>query len=238
MIPSGQYNTMTTTTIGDHYECQHCHRTFVREKTFLKHRCKMMERIEEMETPTGQSAWLLYSTWLRTQRRMVPKTITFLTSQYYSAFVRFAGFVQGVRITEPDIFIQLMVNGNIPPSMWCCDKSYAMYLEHISRAITPIQQISISIKVLMKLADAMECDISTVLFNLTIGELLQLIRERKLTPWLLLHSKSFKQVLHNLTPEQRGLIEELIRPAYWKFLFQRDPQLVQKIKDYVAQLNI
>lgn len=229
---------MNQTTIGDHFECKYCHRTYKREDAYLRHRCKRMVREEEMQTVLGHSAWLFYGSWMRAQRRLVPKIQTFLTSNFYTSFMKFAQFVKDVQITEPDIFIKMMVDRDISPTMWTNNIAYAYYLEYIERKLSPMDQMKISLKVLLKLADGLDCDISEVFEQLMPNEIIQLIRDRKLTPWLLLNSHSFGVFFRKLSPPQRKIIEALIRPEYWSHKFTKDPILAKKMKAFVQNLNI
>ena len=226
------------TTNPNVYECTFCSRTFVRESSYLNHRCKYMVRDEIMQSSLGQTAWLLYSDWLRKQKKLPPRNSqTFIKSKYFNAFVKYADFVRQLKITN-DIFMDMMVKRDIPPTMWTHDAAYALYLQYLEKSLTPMQQVGLSIKTLMRLADSNECDICDVFTHIHPNELLQLIRERKLTPWLLLHSRCFGNMLRCADPEQRHLFEELIRPAYWRYQWSKQPKTVERIKQITKELNI
>jgi len=222
----------------DGFLCHYCNREFVREAAYLKHHCKLMDRETQLQTVLGQAALSFYGEWFRQQKKIVPNTKTFQTSKYYNAFIKFTTFSQDVHLADTSIFIKMMIDRDIPPCMWTHDGAYASYLEYLEKKLPPMEQVKLSIRTMLKLSDRAECDISQLFEHLSPNELMQLIRERKLTPWLLLHSHTFGTVFRKISPEQRKLIEELIRPPYWSYKFRQDPAITAKIKNFVIELNI
>lgn len=222
----------------DLYECKYCSRTFKREKAFMEHRCKLMDRYLEIETPIGQAAWQFYEKWLKAQRKMAPKIKTFLSSKYYKSFIKFAEFVRQVGLADTNRFIKMMVEKNILPLFWTADEAYVSYLEYIDRKVTPLQQVAISIKTLIKHADDLEIPVEDVITELPTSDLMQLIRERKLTPWLLLKSTKFNHRMRKAQPHHRELISNLIRYEFWSYKLKKEEKIVKKIEQIVQEYNL
>lgn len=221
------------------FRCKHCHNIFVLEDRYLAHKCKQMKRLEELQTPLGQTAWQFYQTWLRKQKRMPPQPASFLTSKYYRTFINFAKFAKNTQLPTPEKFIWLMVEKDFPPTIWCNDEVYTTYLEFLDFKTTPIEQVKLSIETLLGYADKNEIDISQVFEKLLPTEIMHMLRTRRLSPWLLLFSKSFKKMFkEKLTPEQKIILETLIRPDFWHKKFLEHPETVEKIKQYVQELNL
>ncbi len=66
-----------------------------------------------------------------------------------------------------------------------------------------------------------------------------MIRERAISPWLLLFSKQFKKFLvENVSTEQRVILETIIHPDRWAQIFEEDPDSVAIMKAYVRELEI
>lgn len=181
----------------------------------------------------GQASYLFYAKWMFSTKRRVPSHETYMNSKYYESFVRFAKFVKSVRISVPEIYIQIMTSKDLQPSMWTMDDAYGFYLEHLEFHIDPKTSIRITSSVLDKLADEYECDISNIFSVVIPNEIIQLIRERKLSPWVLLKSTKFKQFLQTCTEEQISIIESLINTSFWKHRFKNDPKSVE----FVIQCN-
>ena len=223
----------------EHFRCTYCSATFVMEDRYLRHYCKQMQRVDEMKTPLGQAAWSFYEAWMKAYRRMVPSSESFLKSKYYQSFVRFATHVKKLQLPDPKAFIQLVKEKDISPTIWTNDQVYAIYLEFLDRKASPVSQAQITINTLFKIADAAECEVGEVFDILEPNEMITLLRERRVSPWILLFSKKFKEMLINrVSDEQRIIMESIIRPQYWTIKFSKYPKDVDTMRKYVEELDI
>ena len=220
------------------WECDYCHKTYVREDAYMNHKCKQMIRAEEIQTPLGQAAYSYYCEWMKLNKRRAPQIDVFTTSRFYTYFVNFAHYVKHVKIPDTTAFITLMVNRDLSPSLWRHDNVYVMYIEYIDRNVKPLTQAKNTIETIFKVADAAECDPSDIFNQLETNEVIQLIRERRLSPWILMFSGKFKLLVANGTQEQREIFEALIRPMYWKLKFDKHPEAVKYMKRYVKELDL
>lgn len=219
--------------------CKHCHKTFVREISYLEHKCTQMKRIEEFSTPIGQAAWIYYQTWFKCMKKTPPRADTFLTSKFYRTFNNFALFARKVDLPTPDKFIRLMVEKEFPPTMWLLDAPYAMYMDYLEHTVSPMDQLQLSIDTLFHHADRNEVDVCDVFDVLHPSDLIHFVRVRRLSPWLLLNSKKFKQFFINtMNAEQQQILETLIRFESWSARLSKSPELVENIKRCVAELNL
>lgn len=197
-----------------------------------------MKRHEEFQTPIGQAAWIYYSKWLKAQKRQVPRAETFLQSKFYKPLIRFARFVKRVNMPDIDTFIWLMREKDMPPVLWTNDDAYAAYLEFLDRRADPYARAQTTVTTLFQIADAAECDVSEVFDVLTGAEVVQLLRERRLSPWVLLFSKKFMAFVQTSSPEEITMIETIVRPAHWKERFAKAPEVVTKMQEFVKELNL
>ncbi len=220
------------------YQCGYCHRFFTRETAFMKHECKAMKRSQEIQTPLGQAAYSLYGKWMRSYNRTVPTIQVFSTSKYYSTFVKIAEFVKKVSMVDIDSFVRVMRDKDIQPSLWLDDRSYVLYLEYMDRHVDPMTRVEITVTELQDLAEELSCDISEVMDFMTPSDCIEMLRSRVLTPWVLPHMDQFKRLFKRSGPEQRQLLETLIRPAYWQLQFARHPDVVKAVTNVARALNL
>lgn len=221
------------------FECKYCHHTFVIESRYMKHKCKQMKRMEDIQSPDGQAAFDMYQTWMKQMKRMPPKQETFMTSKYFATFLTFAKFAKKVHLPRPETFIWLMVQKQFQPSMWTNDDVYALYMEFLDRKIPPMDQFAHSLKIMLTIADRAEIDISEVLEFIGVMELIHLIRVRQISPWLLIPCSSFKKLFRETaSDEQRIILEQLIRFDYWAEKFKEHPNELAAIKNYIADIGI
>lgn len=212
------------------FECEYCKKHYVKESAFLQHTCRAKERLDQIKTPLGQAAYLFYAKWMFMTKRSVPSRDTFMTSKYYESMIRFAKFIKAVRIPEPEIYIQVMKSKDLQPTMWTLDDAYGFYLEHVEFHMDPKTSIRITSSIISELAQEYEVDMPQVFEAVEPNEIIQLIRERKLTPWVLLKSAKFRQFLQSCTDEQMSIIETLINSTFWKRRFQDNPKVVEFVK--------
>lgn len=200
-----------------------------------------MIREERLRTAIGQAAWQFYQDWFRFQRKRVPDDRAFLKSQYFESFMRFAEFVHRSGLPSPDTFIELMIKEDYTPTMWLMDGVYAKYMEHLEQTVPPSKHAEITVETLYAIADAADCDVSEVFSVITGSEIIELIRQRKLSPWILLMSDKFFTFLAELqkkNSEQYIVLESLIRPQHWQKRFGKRPQDVELMKKVVAELGL
>ena len=198
-----------------------------------------MKRDEEIKTVAGMAAWSFYQKWMKINRRQPPKLPAFVHSKFYNSFIKFATYSRKVSIPDPDAYIWLMKERDIPPVLWATDEAYAEYLEFTDRRGDPKKQADITIKTMFKFADAFGCEVSELFNNFKPSEVIQLMRERRLSPWILLNSSKFMHFFANTVgSEDRIIIETIIRPKYWAEKFTKHPQDVKLMKLYVGELNL
>ena len=205
----------------------------------MKHKCKPMIRDENLRTPLGQAAWLFYQEWMRLQRKRVPNEKSFLKSSYYESFNRFSKNVKKLHLPSPQMFMKLMVERGFPPTMWTSNDTYAIYMEHLDLIAPPTERAKITIDTLDYLADTLGCDTGNIFAELNANEVIELIKERKLSPWILLHSNKFKLFFRDrTTPEQRVVLEAVIRYPYWSGQFQKQPKMTNFMLNVVKEMNL
>jgi hypothetical protein len=206
----------------------------------MAHECKQMKREAELKTPEGQSAFNYYQTWMRLKRRHSFSSTSFLASNYFRTFINFVKFTKQVKLPLPDTFIKLMVQRDFPPTMWTNDEVYSQYIGFLDSNIDPMNQVAMSISTLLDYADKQEIDISDIFEAINPNELIQMIRIRRLSPWLVLFSQKFKQMwVNRLSDEQQSIMESLIRPEYWGDRLDQQTVITKdQIKKCVSELGI
>lgn len=198
-----------------------------------------MQRDAEFRTPEGQAAWLFYLKWMKAYRRGEPTVEAFLTSKFYNAFMKFSRFTKRVNIPDVDAYIWLMSKDDISPMMWTMDEAYARYIENTDRKLGANQNAKITIDTLFDLKDEYGCEVEDIFNIVEPNVIIQLLRQRRLSPWILLKSQKFKQFFkHSCSTEERMIMESIIRPAYWAEKFEQHPDDVEQMKVYIEALSL
>jgi hypothetical protein len=208
------------------WRCEFCVRDFKQEKSFMSHRCKERERIEELRSAVGQAAYAHYSEWMKAKKRSIPKIETFGASQYYSTFIKFAEHALRTNIPNIKQFIKLMVShGDVTPALWCRDNVYAMYLEWYDQAYPPEVQVLESLEFLKSLIEDYKCSTPEVFQVVPVDTLVLYIKRRKISPWFLASSKVFRAHLLSCTQEDKDKLERAMNMGAMIARIQKDAGL-------------
>jgi len=222
------------------FKCEYCQHGFKTESGFSKHKCDAMQRENDFHSINGQVAWDYYKRWMVAKHRNNPSNSdTFKQSKYFNSFLKFVRFSKKVNLPDVNAFISLMANDNIDPLLWESNQAYKKYLEFITRKLPAKELIKITVKTLIDLSEAGDVKINEVFDILQPNEVIQLITQGRLSPWLLLHSRKFNEFLNQKTnKEERIIMETLINPNYWINRVKKHPKDAKIAKKYIRELEM
>lgn len=220
------------------YECIHCFKKLTTEARLDKHNCEKKKRFTFLQTMKGKSAFYCYREWMREQGRSARDKDIFMNSKYYNSIVEFVKFCNKVGIPDRKHYIAYMVETGIMPSQWTVPTIYETYIQHFDSSKTPLEMASITVDTLYDLSEIFECELYEIFEHMESSDIMRLVAARKLSPWILLFSESFKTHLRvDTTPEQRILISSVIDHKYWANKFRDDPKSVNSMKKIVSELS-
>lgn len=222
------------------HRCSFCSAGFKTESRFIKHKCSAMVRDGEFKSPMGQAAWSFYKDWMMKKYFSASTAAsTFKTSRYFNAFYKFSKFVRQAQIPNTKIYIDLMLRLKIDPTLWSRDEAYRRYLEYYTRKVPVKELANSSISTMLNIADAFEVDVSEIFDYLEPNDVITLLRQRNLSPWVLLNSKKFTNFYINITTsEERIIMETIINPDYWVKRFEKNIEDVKLVKSYIKELGL
>lgn len=224
----------------NNFTCAFCKYEFASEKRYNNHYCEEMKKVDYFKTSHGKSAFYFYKEWLRLKRYNFDiSEDTFLHAKYFSCFVKFIIYSNSMMLPDKFSFIKHMVESNILPTFWCTNDIYVNYIEKLDEIYSPEKQAEATITTLHEIASIYECKINEVFDHLEVGDCINLIKTRKLSPWLILCCKSFFNYLSiNLTKEQRLFVQTALKPSLWTHKFKKSPEIVQKMKELANSYNL
>lgn len=222
------------------YECEYCEKKILRKSAYDQHMCVPKQRHLHLKTREGRSAYQLYLYWRNTSGRSSTTVDTFVASRYYTSFVKFFEFSRNVGLPEPNMFIKFATEKGLLPNTWLNIELYDAYVSYFDNTLSPIKLVEISLKTLYKLSNILECDISEVFQNLETHEVAQLMNERKLSPWLLLNSKSFMKFLNRVSKDKSEIIllNSVLDADSWYTKFHKEPETVTKIREVCTKIGV
>lgn len=225
--------------------CHYCKKKMANESVFMKHHCEPKRRTQELMSPVGQAAFGYYNTWMK-MKRFSPQTgETFLQSKFFKTFVKFAQMVIDANIGTPEKYMELMVAGDVDPTLWCRQQAYALYLEWADKNSDPIEEVQASINYLFDICEKEEIltsegapDIRKILAHLGPQRIITLVRQKRLTPWLLFCAPSFSPILKALDTGERAALSNTINSEYWSEKFKKNAATVNAIKEIAVEIGL
>lgn len=197
-----------------------------------------MRRNKQLQTVEGQLAYQLYCDWMRANHRIAPSADSFKRSQYYRSFFKFAEFVQKTKIPDTDKYIRVMIKKQLPPTLWTANEAYGYFIDYFDANTSPLHLATNSLKTLLKISDELGIDLENVFEHLSAGEIIELIRQRRLSPWLLLNSTAFKQKYADSSEEEAILYESIMHFDQWSRKIKKYPDVKSKIKQIVGEAGL
>lgn len=220
-------------------KCEFCNTTFVNQKTVETHFCEQKKKSLLLKTKIGQAAFLDYKFWRKNKGFSIPTDLSFLMSRYFKSFINFGEFCKEKLIPEKEGYMTLMLDKDVEPSQWTRFEYHDYYKEMFDTIYPPIKQYQMSLDYLYRLARVAECDIVEVIKLLPPIELMKLIANRKLSPWLLIFMKSFQDMVrYEFNKEHKLLINTIINPEIWRKKLNLHEDSVKFIKDSMNAINI
>lgn len=221
------------------YECEYCLKKLQTEGAFNKHSCEKMKRHRLCKTKVGLAAFNDYCTWLKLKGKTVTKIETFVDSKFFSSFIDFQKFAAEKGIPNKKMFIEYMSHKGFAPALWRNTMIYNSFIAYFDDEVDVMTKVKISVETLMFLADIFESSPKEAFEQLLPSEISRLIYERRLSPWLILQSEAFKSHLHNKTDAiQHAMIFSVMDEMEWKKKFNKNKDIVDKIKLIVRELEI
>ena len=131
-----------------------------------------------------------------------------------------------------------MANAKIAPALWRRNEAYQLYLEHFDKKTDPITQATTTIETILTLAEGLECKPNEVFSKFQVGDILELIQQRRLSPWLLFCSLSFKQWYQGLHDVDRAALMKHIGIDYWATKMESKPHVVIELREIATSIGI
>lgn len=219
------------------WNCEFCARDFQTESGFMKHHCLERERLDELKSPMGQAAYSYYSEWMKLKKRSVPPIDRFMTSRQYNYFLKFSKFAEKTAIPNVSQFINLMVETDTAPVLWCRDTTFALYLTWYDNAYPPISQFMDTYDVLLSYSNELHISVKNIFGAIGSSALAKLIRRRKISPWYLVVSSDFMEWLKTLPSSERDLVAESINFGAFAKKMKSSPSTVSDLQEMYKELH-
>jgi len=206
----------------------------------MVHICEPKRRHLSRNEKHVQLALLTYQRFYEiSQKTSKKKTFDdFVDSPYYNAFVKFGSFMSNTNPIYPEKFIDFVIKSGVKLDHWCRDELYDTYLEELLKLEPADGAIQRSIQTMMDWADDKEAAWNHYFNYVNLNRATHDIKEGKISPWVLLNSKTAKEMLKKLNDEQLEIIGPFINPTFWMKRFKALPADTELVKEVIREAKI
>jgi hypothetical protein len=162
----------------------------------------------------------------------------FCKSSYYNAFVKFGSFVNNVSPLYPDRFIDYVIKSGVKLDHWCRDELYETYLYDMIKNEPVESAVQRTIQNMMDWADYSQAQFNHYFNYVNLNRAVHDIKNGKISPWVILNSKSGKEMLNKFSDEQLDLIAPAFDLPYWLKKFKQLPADAALVVDICREAGI
>lgn len=222
------------------YKCEHCGKLFAKEKTLFVHVCEQKRRYLGKNERHVQMGLMTFQKFYEiTQKTKNIKTFEdFCSSPYYTSFVKFGSFMINTAPIYPEKFVEFVVRSGVKLDHWCRDELYETYVGEMIKIESADGAIQRSITTMMDWAENNKSTWEHYFAYVNLNRATHDIKEGLVSPWLILNTKSGKEMLSRLNDEQLSIISNMIDPVYWKKRFKDCPADHELVKDVIKEAKI
>ena len=221
------------------FKCGYCDKEFTKEKTLSVHVCAPKRRYLSKSEKHVQLALMTYQRFYEISQKQKGKTFDdFAKSPYYNAFVKFGSFMSNANPIYPEKFIDFVIKSGVKLDHWCRDELYDTSLLEIVKIEPADGAIQRTIQTMMDWADDKEAAWHHYFNYVNLNRVTHDIKEGKISPWVLLNSKTAKEMLQKMNDEQLEIVSSIIDPIFWKKRFKALPADVELVKDVIKEAKI
>ena len=227
--------------VNQPYNCGHCGKGFMQEKTLFVHVCEQKRRFMAQKEKHVVLAFDTFQKFyaLNQPNSKQEKTYAdFCKSPYYNAFVKFGSFVSNVNPLYPSQFIDWIVRSGVKLDHWCRDELYEQYVFELIKREPVEVALERTIKHMLEWANDNNSVWNHYFSYVSLSRACYDIKDGKISPWLILNSPSGKSMLQKFSDEQLGHVQNIIDPPFWLNKFKKMPTDVALVKEVVKESNI
>ena len=222
------------------FKCEYCGKEFAKEKTLVVHVCEQKRRHMSKNERHVQAGLLTFQRFYEiSQKSKTPKTFEdFANSSFYNAMVKFGSFLINTAPIYPEMFIDFVIRSGVKLDHWCRDELYDTYIAELIKKEPADGAIQRTIKTMMDWSDENSAPWEHYFQYVNLNRATHDIKEGLISPWLVLNTKSGKEMLRRMNDEQLEIIGAVIDPQFWSKKFKIYPADVELIKDVVNEAKI
>ncbi len=226
--------------VAQPYKCNHCGKSFMQEKTLVAHMCERKRRALQKDEKRVQAGYMAFNRfWTLAQGGKQKTYEEFCDTSYYNAFVKFGSFVNNVNPIYPDKFVDYVIKSGVKLDHWCKDELYYnLYLPEMLK-IEPVESAAQrSLTTMMEWAEEKSAEFCHYFLYATTNRAVHDIRYGHISPWIILNTKSGKELVQSMSDDQLDMIAPTFDIQFWLKKFKDVPADVALVHEICREAGI
>jgi hypothetical protein len=222
------------------FKCEHCGKKFAKENTLVVHICEQKRRYLSRNEKHVQMGLMTYQRFYEiTQKTAKAKTFEeFSSSPYYTAFVKFGSFISNTNPIYPERFVDFVITSGVKLDHWCRDALYDQYIADLIKKEPADGAIQRTIQTMMDWGEKNASPWEHYFAYVNLNRATHDIKEGLVSPWIVLNTRSGKQMLQKMNDEQLEIVGPVIDPQHWQRRFKSLPADVELVKEVIKEAKI
>lgn len=222
------------------YNCVHCSKSFMQEKTLVAHMCERKRRALQKDEKRVQAGFLAFNRfWKIAQGGKKLKTYDeFCDTSYYNAFVKFGSFINNVNPLYPDKFIDYVIKSGVKLDHWCRDELYETYLYEVIKTEPVESAVQRTLQTMMEWAEEHKSEFSHYFNYVSLNKAVYDIKNGNISAWVLLNTSTGQTMIRNMSDEQLDMIAPAFDVPFWLRKFKEVPADVALVKEICKEAGI
>lgn len=200
--------------------CKFCNKPFERERWFEKHMCDKKRRFEKRADVVNIKGHRLFQHWqMRSGLNRRGKTKDFeefVKSPYYNRFIELAQFTTREYVVSAYKYIDWLIREGLPDYKWCNAKNLDDYRAYLRSTEDPVSQTEKSCQNIKSWCQKKQVPLRDFFRVVTPGQALNMVREDRLSPWVLFaYDKCVQELTDRMEGEVVHVLNDHINVKYW-----------------------
>jgi hypothetical protein len=222
------------------YKCSFCRRGFVRKTWYEKHMCDKKKRFLDRNNIMVIKAHGLFNHWQQQTgmlRRGQKKSFDdFCKSPFFGAFKRLAEFTTNEYVVSGFKYIDWLVENKIPEAKWCNPRDLGDYRVYLRATEEPEKQAETTCKNIRAWCADNGIEMPEFFATITPGQALNMVRENKLSPWVLLgYQPCVDALTSRFKQEMLFTLNDHINVPYWLEKTEQDTDGMDKVNEVLTE---
>jgi len=221
-------------------KCEYCKKVFKRESTIAVHMCEQKRRHMSRDSKETQLALRVYQLFYRvgTNSKKDKTFDDFVKSQYYNAFIKFAGYCMEIKIDSVEEYARYLIRNQIKIDRWASDTTLNNYIKQRLREESVDRAVERTIIFMENWALENKENFNKYFEKVNPNLAVFHICSGKISPWVIYGTQNSESLLDRLNEEQIDMISNFIDPDFWNIRTKRKTEDFDWVKNILKEANI